>query len=66
MNYILEDNFDFYGELNDLSSNETTTNICMVSHEPLTYNTITRLTIPDLQDMVFLLKIHLHNIEYHL
>jgi hypothetical protein len=42
MNYIVEDKFDFYGELNndtpiDISSNA----ICMISHKPLTYNSIT-------------------------
>ena len=42
MNYIIEDNFDFFKELNET----TTTNLieeykCMISHLPLTYNSIT-------------------------
>jgi hypothetical protein len=42
MNYIVEDNFDFYGELNALEPSPVSSNtICMISHEPLTYNSIT-------------------------
>lgn len=41
MNYILEDNFDFYGELNDVKKDNDLSTVCMVSHEPLTYNSVT-------------------------
>lgn len=42
MNYITEDNFDFYKELNEqLHLNNTNENLCMISHTPLTYNSIT-------------------------
>jgi hypothetical protein len=44
MNYILEDDFDFYGALNDpttMAQTQDSSAICMVSHEPLTYNAIT-------------------------
>jgi len=40
MNYILEDDFDFYGELKMTKAEDSST-VCMVSHEPLTYNSIT-------------------------
>ena len=40
MNYVVEDNFDFYSELNESAPQEKTA-ICMISHEPLTYNAIT-------------------------
>ena len=42
MNYIIEDNFDFYGELNAVKNVlDVSSNICMISHEPLTYNSVT-------------------------
>jgi hypothetical protein len=40
LNYITDTNFDFYSELNDLNE-DNNSNICMISHEPLTYNSIT-------------------------
>jgi len=46
MNYKLDDDFDFYGELNNLQTEQATIPatmpaVCMISHEPLTYNAIT-------------------------
>jgi hypothetical protein len=42
MNYVIEDNFDFYSELKGLSeSSDISNNICMISHEPLTHNSVT-------------------------
>lgn len=51
MNYILEDNFDFYGELAKLPPVPAATvapaspplekKLCLISHEPLTYNAVT-------------------------
>lgn len=42
MNYIVEDEFDFYSELkSDTAESDTTESVCMISHEPLTYNAIT-------------------------
>jgi hypothetical protein len=53
MNYIVEDNFDFYAELKGLKPNiqsdlevkaevkPEATSTCMISHEPLTYNSVT-------------------------
>ena len=43
MNYIVEDNFDFYSELNDPVEkiNQADSSMCMISHELLTYNSIT-------------------------
>lgn len=48
MNYIVEDNFDFYSELKGGLSTDTIVKdasaasaVCMISHEPLTYNSIT-------------------------
>jgi hypothetical protein len=45
MNYVVEDDFDFFKELNtDLSANnlnEPTNNKCMISHLPLTHNYVT-------------------------
>ena len=38
--YIIEDNFDFFKELNDTNS-LSDENKCMISHTPLTYNSIT-------------------------
>lgn len=40
MNYIIEDNFDFYSELNT-NDKEPSINKCLISHLPLTYNSIT-------------------------
>ena len=42
MNYIVEDNFDFYKELtNEDSLDVSTDKRCMISHTLLTYNTVT-------------------------
>ena len=43
MNYILEDNFDFFSKLNDPLEEKPPEDIsmCMISHEPLSYNSIT-------------------------
>ena len=49
MSYKIEDNFDFYSELNGSAVSEKPPGpdksqgpaICMISHEPLTYNAIT-------------------------
>lgn len=43
MNYILEDNFDFFSKLNDPLEEKPQEDIsmCMISHEPLSYNSIT-------------------------
>lgn len=42
MNYVIEDNFDFYKELNDQSCLDSKTErLCMISHTLLTYNSIT-------------------------
>ena len=43
MNYILEDNFDFFSELNDQvkEKGQEDISMCMISHELLTYNSIT-------------------------
>jgi hypothetical protein len=40
MNYIIEDNFDFYSELNGAKVIPAIDK-CLISHEPLTYNAIT-------------------------
>jgi len=40
MNYIIEDDFDFYNELKAEEPAKPTA-VCMISHEPLTYNAIT-------------------------
>ena len=39
MNYIVEDDFDFYSALK--AETTVTEAVCMISHEPLTYNSIT-------------------------
>jgi hypothetical protein len=39
MNYIVEDNFDFYSALKAETS--VAEAVCMISHEPLTYNAVT-------------------------
>jgi hypothetical protein len=41
MNYIIEDDFDFYSALKAETTVNTPTSVCMISHEPLTYNAIT-------------------------
>ena len=42
MNYIIEDNFDFFKELNEtIPMNLIEEHKCMISHLPLTYNSIT-------------------------
>ena len=41
MNYIIEDNFDFFKELNETTTKSSEVNNCMISHLPLTYNSIT-------------------------
>jgi hypothetical protein len=56
MNYIIEDDFDFYGELNmaltkpsevlakpgiATAKPDIATSMCLISHEPLTYNAVT-------------------------
>jgi len=41
MNYIVEDKFDFYAELNKDTIDISASAICMISHKPLTYNSIT-------------------------
>ena len=41
MNYIVEDDFDFYGELQEKTCEDTDLAVCMISHEPLTYNSVT-------------------------
>jgi hypothetical protein len=41
MNYIVEDNFDFFKELNDLPVNDLPDNKCMISHSTLTHNFVT-------------------------
>jgi hypothetical protein len=41
MNYIIEDDFDFFKELNETTTNLSEVHNCMISHLPLTYNTIT-------------------------
>ena len=42
MNYIIEDNFDFFKELNETTTmNLIEEHKCMISHLPLTYNPIT-------------------------
>jgi hypothetical protein len=45
MNYIIEDNFNFFNELNkeedmDQSSGNKNEQVCMISHMPLTYNSV--------------------------
>ena len=40
MNYIIEDDFDFYNELKAEEPAKPAA-VCMISHEPLTYNAIT-------------------------
>jgi hypothetical protein len=42
-NYIVEDNFDFFKELNEteISNDDSLSNTCMISHLPLTHNFIT-------------------------
>ena len=39
-NYIVEDDFDFFKELNDIATCDLSGNKCMISHLPLTYNSI--------------------------
>ena len=39
MNYIVEDDFDFYSALK--ADSVTPEAVCMISHEPLTYNAVT-------------------------
>jgi hypothetical protein len=45
MNYIVEDDFDFFSELKaetkTVATEDGNSLICMISHEPLTYNAIT-------------------------
>jgi hypothetical protein len=41
MNYIVEDDFDFYGELQEKTDEVTDLAVCMISHETLTYNSVT-------------------------
>jgi len=41
MNYTIEDNFDFYKELNETTTTINQEHNCMISHLPLTYNSIT-------------------------
>jgi len=40
INYITDSNFDFYSELNELNEKDNSL-ICLISHEPLTYNSVT-------------------------
>ena len=42
INYITDNdcNFDFYSELNNVNDNEKSL-ICLISHQPLTYNSVT-------------------------
>lgn len=45
MNYTIDENFDFYSELNQVLQTKDekldSNPICMISHEPLSYNSIT-------------------------
>jgi len=41
MNYKIEDNFDFYNELNNNNHDDDDEKKCMISHLPLTYNSVT-------------------------
>ena len=47
MNYSMEDGFDFYNELNkelpaiEIQSSDIKEDMCMISHLPLTYNSVT-------------------------
>ena len=68
MNYIVEDNFDFFSELKDLSKNPNveimpSEKICMISHEPLTYNAITLACKHSFNYMPIYNELCLHNIK---
>ena len=41
MNYIIEDNFDFFKELNGMNDDKKSDNLCMISHLPLIHNAVT-------------------------
>jgi hypothetical protein len=41
MNYIIEDNYDFFKELNALTPDDVVDNKCMISHLPLSFNSVT-------------------------
>ena len=67
MNYIVEDDFDFYSELKNLSNNETVLpekNICMISHEPLTYNFVTLSCKHSFNYIPLYNELCLHNIKH--
>ena len=40
MNYVTEGQFDFFKELNSECSDDENTKICMISHTPITYNSV--------------------------
>jgi hypothetical protein len=66
MNYIVEDNFDFYNELKEITNNETEQiekKICMISHEPLTYNSVTLSCNHSFNYMSLYNELCLHNIK---
>jgi len=63
MNYIVDDDFDFYGELNDFTNTPVhdVSNICMVSHQQLTYNAITLACKHSFNYMPLYNELCLHN-----
>jgi hypothetical protein len=62
MNYIIEDNYDFFKELNNTLANDVNTeNKCMISHLPLVYNSVTLPCKHSFNYMPLYTELRLHN-----
>jgi len=62
MNYIIEDNYDFFKELNNTLANDANTvNKCMISHLPLVYNSVTLPCKHSFNYMPLYTELRLHN-----
>lgn len=62
MNYTIEDNFDFFKELNETTpTNLIEDHKCMISHLPLTYNSITLPCKHSFNYLPLYIELGLHN-----
>ena len=63
MNYIIEDNFDFFKELNEAVSNKTDmmNDKCMISHMPLSFNSVTLPCNHSFNYLPLYTELRLHN-----
>lgn len=61
MNYIIEDNFDFFNELKEGELSSPDLSMCMISHTPLTFNSVTLSCKHTFNYLPLYNELYLHN-----